>query len=126
MVDIFHMYKDQSASKDYSQDLFLHFKIEPKEDDEKSKESAAFIIETGFNLFIVFSNFMEANRENEQEEQVKEESEDDNLMENMKDSIIGKLVKLFFAIIKSVKETAMEQARKMQEMLAGKQELTLE
>ena len=63
---------------------------------------------------------MEANRENEQEEQVKEESEDDNLMENMKDSIIGKLVKLFFAIIKSVKETAMEQARKMQEMLAGK------
>lgn len=122
MADIYHLFRDGGGNK-YTPDLFLHFNIDPDPTDHRSLELAAFIIETGFNIFIVFSNFMEASKDAESEGMQKEEEEEENLL---KDSIIGKLINLAMAIIRSLQETALEQARKMKEMMTGKEMLTLE
>jgi len=66
MADIYHLYRDVGGNK-YTPDLFLHFNVDPNPEEPHSYELASFIIETGFNIFIVFSNFIEASKDAESE-----------------------------------------------------------
>ncbi len=51
--------------KKYGPEVFLHFDLEVEEDNPDSVENASFIIETGFNLYIVLSNYMEIQKDSE-------------------------------------------------------------
>ena len=51
--------------KKYGPEVFLHFALKVEEDNPDSVENASFIIETGFNLYIVLSNYMEIQKDSE-------------------------------------------------------------
>jgi hypothetical protein len=52
------MYKE-IAKNNYNKDLFNHFEIEIDENNAENNNKCSFIIETGFNLFILLSIFNE-------------------------------------------------------------------
>lgn len=62
--------------KKYNPDIFLHFEIEVDEEDPESVELGSFIIETGFNLYIVLCNFMECSKDAESDLAMKGEEDE--------------------------------------------------
>ena len=69
IVDIYHMYEEVGMKK-YTPEIFLHFDEEVDENELDSLERAAFIIETGFNLYIILSNYMEISKDSAAESEV--------------------------------------------------------
>lgn len=54
MVDTFHIFQVM-YKEDYCDEIFLHFNKDPSpEDDEKEVDFSSFIIETGFNLYVLY------------------------------------------------------------------------
>ena len=69
IIDIYDMYK-RIYSDHYNSDIFSHFSLDPDEGDKssdgvKNTEKASFIIETGFNLFVLYSTFLEVRDPND-------------------------------------------------------------
>ena len=86
--------------KKYTSDIFLHFDDEVTSENNDSLERASFIIETGFNLFIILSNYMEISKDSENEVMVKgNEDQDKDLMAELTSSIIGKVIILAIDIV---------------------------
>ncbi len=52
-VDIFIMYKEL-CKEQYSREIFNNLSIEPDEEKPETMQNASFIIQTGFNLFILY------------------------------------------------------------------------
>jgi hypothetical protein len=71
--DIFYLfqqqYKGMSAIQipleKYELEIFNHFTRDPKDGNEKDQDYASFIIETGFNLYIIYQIFLEVKLEKE-------------------------------------------------------------
>lgn len=63
-LDIFRLHKKIYGER-YVKDCFKHYTLRPKDDAEEafSQDNFAFIIETGFNLYILYSNFLEVQTE---------------------------------------------------------------
>ena len=55
IIDIYDLFR--TLYQDYTEQIFGHFAIEPS--NEKELELASFIVETGFNLFVLYSTFIE-------------------------------------------------------------------
>lgn len=130
IIDIYYLYEEIQL-KQYNSEMFLHFNEpiteEEAENDAKKLEKASFIIETGFNLFIVFCNFMEVNKNKSNDEIMKSKSEgedDQSWIEKMKNNIIGKILQLPFSIIQSIKDTGEEYTRKLKLAMLGKEDIS--
>lgn len=76
IVDVFDMFKSQ-YSNDYCEEVFGHFKKDPKGNDIKELEYSSFIIETGFNLFVLHSIFLESRDVDENAEKKASEKKED-------------------------------------------------
>jgi len=63
-VDVFRLHKKLYNEK-YVKDCFKHYLLRPKDenDEEINNENFSFIIECGFNLYILYSNFLEVQSE---------------------------------------------------------------
>ena len=63
-IDIFRLHKKIYGER-YVKDCFKHYTLRPKDDSEEAtgQDNFAFIIETGFNLYILYSNFLEVQTE---------------------------------------------------------------
>ena len=118
IVDIYHMYEEVGMKK-YTPEIFLHFDEKVDENEPDSLERASFIIETGFNLYIILSNYMEVSPKDGPGVQmsVGDEEGDKDLMVELTNSIIGKVIILAIDIVQSVRETIEENARKMAKLV---------
>lgn len=67
--------------KKYNPDIFNHFDEEVEEDNPDSFERCSFILETGFNLFIVLSNFLEINKDDSDAGGADDDAGKDNLLQ---------------------------------------------
>ena len=63
-IDVFRLHKKIYGEK-YIKDCFKHYTLRPKDaaEEESAHDTFAFIIETGFNLYILYSNFLEVQTE---------------------------------------------------------------
>jgi len=118
IVDIYHMYEEVGMKK-YTPEIFLHFDEKVDENEPDSLERASFIIETGFNLYIILSNYMEVSPKDGSGVQmsVGDDEGDKDLMVELTNSIIGKVIILAIDIVQSVRETIEENARKMAKLV---------
>ena len=112
------MYEEVGMKK-YTPEIFLHFDEKVDENEPDSLERASFIIETGFNLYIILSNYMEVSPKDGSGVQmsVGDEEGDKDLMVELTNSIIGKVIILAIDIVQSVRETIEENARKMAKLV---------
>lgn len=81
---------------------------------------ASFIIETGFNLFIVYQILREVKLEdddNNNKDNTEEEKE--SVTDKLKNSIIGKLLMLIKNIIISINEMVMDMKKHAESALLG-------
>lgn len=95
------MYEEVGMKK-YTPEIFLHFDEEVDENELDSLERAAFIIETGFNLYIILSNYMEISKDGAAESEVMSkvnDEQDKDLMAELTNSIIGKVIILAIDIV---------------------------
>lgn len=117
IVDIFHMFQ-KNYKEDYCQEIFLHFNVDPETETEADIEYSSFIIETGFNLYVLFSIFVEVK---EAYEDVKvQEDEEDSLQKFLQNSILGKIMSLFLNLLKGVTDKMLEMKNQAQQILMGK------
>ena len=65
-IDIFNMFQDH-YNKEYAQEAFEHFSQDPDPNDPQSLDKASFIIQTGFNLYVLYSIFTEFKESNDGE-----------------------------------------------------------
>lgn len=73
--DNFLMYRDQYEDK-YDNEMFEHFTLEPSEENNISKYKCSFIIQTAFNLYIMYLAFVDAAKKNNPDADGKD---DDNI-----------------------------------------------
>ncbi len=69
--DIFDEYQTNYKGH-YGYELFLHFNLEPEANNQEEFNYASFIIETGFNLFVLYSIFLEVKVNDDDDERTDE------------------------------------------------------
>ncbi|EAR92909.2 zinc finger, C2H2 type family protein (macronuclear) [Tetrahymena thermophila SB210] len=123
ITDIYNQFVDIGKGE-YVSDVFNHFELEPTEESsEQEKNQASFIIETGFNLFILLSTFKEVSKDEEDQimkkkRKKKEGKEEENLLKN---NIISEVLQMVFNFIASLKNTVQEQANNLNNLMKTKQ-----
>ena len=107
IVDIYFMFTEVEKSN-YNPGAFNHMNLE-MDGDPKTEQRASCIIETGFNLYIIYAIMQEVKLEQEgNDKQVEDEKDDENLMKMLQQSIIGKLWLLAINLIIGIHETMIE------------------
>jgi len=99
LAQVYHKYKKIYKNNEYTNDLFGHH----EEDYEApSKEHKEFIIENGFNIYILINLFLDnGNRDNQEEEELRElinKKVEDQFAMLYKVSLIGEFAKFFKSI----------------------------
>jgi hypothetical protein len=120
IVDIFHMFQVK-YKEDYSEELFLHFNQDPEGNDPDQIEYSSFIIETGFNLYVLYQIFLEVKETTEIDGKANaEEDQADTLKQFLENSILGQIMQLFLSILEGLADTMAELKNKAQDALLGK------
>lgn len=100
ITDIYNQYIE-IGKKEYNSELFNHFDLDPDDSDRPEyKNKCSFIIETGFNLFILLNTFKEVSKDEEdtllKKKKKKETEKEENLLKN---NIISELIQLVFKLM---------------------------
>lgn len=105
ITDIYNQYLEV-GNKEYNNELFNHFDLDPEASDRSEhKKKCSFIIETGFNLFILLSTFKEVGKDEEEQmikRKKKKDAEDEGNL--LQDNIISELIQLVFKLIDGLKQ----------------------
>ncbi|EGR30411.1 MIR domain protein [Ichthyophthirius multifiliis] len=115
IVDIYHLYKI-IGKQNYNKELFNHF------DDEQNEENQqGFIIETGFNLYIILSIFNEEEENYQQENKLKKRKKKREKTTNiLKNNLVLDIFGLAFTMAKGIKDMVQEQANKVHFLVKNK------
>jgi hypothetical protein len=117
--DIYYLYQEQYKEV-YSPGIFKHYTCDPPEEgDESAQAYSSFIIETGFNLYIIYTIFLELKNENDGIVTNSEEKKELTFEDKFKMTSLGKLVGLVKNIILSLHDTALEMKRRAETALLG-------
>lgn len=76
IIDIYDLFKSQYQDH-YTEEIFGHFAKEPDPSKEEDLEYSSFIVETGFNLYVLFSTFIEVRDSNDASALLSGESKQD-------------------------------------------------
>ncbi|EGR27925.1 MIR domain protein [Ichthyophthirius multifiliis] len=127
IVDIYHQFIDINNGI-YDSNIFNHNELKVDLNDQEQLNKCSFIIETGFNLFILLNIFKEDTQQEEASYMKKKRKiiGPDDSKNMLKDNIVSKLIDLVFSFAKGLKQMVEEQANRVQQMVKNKVQDDLE
>jgi hypothetical protein len=133
IVDTYHLFDFIGLGK-YTPELFG--RIDQKDPEKvngryknEEMEEASFIIEIGFNLFIIMSIFQDIQSQESSGSDItiiQEEENDQDLLKQLTNSIIGQIYKFVIEIIQALRQSFEDSMKMMHKLAMGNKKLDIQ